>query len=239
MMCCSWVTFQIGLQKAKDVHEIKNPSKYILIMFCQYLIPPACYSWESTILCAGSQHFLTSTMHRFNTYSKYVTVRLLAVLIYMWMWRRFQENQPLKKNAKFECKVWPLAQAIYNTAGVIVYCLIPICPNYMTFLKLYVISEFSEDILILRIFPLKSCTVFMHLDCLLAAEFIYWGFCCCFLDNHSRFPQSSCFCVPWLRCTCCLWLILFVWTVLIFVGAILINFLFSQTVLIPVFYKGW
>lgn len=52
-------------------------------------------------------------------------------------------------------------------------------------------------------------------------------------------PQSSCFCVPWLRCTCCLWLILFVGIVLIFIGAILINFLFSQTILIPVFYKGW
>lgn len=141
------------------------------------------------------------------------------------------------ENAKFGCKVWPLAQAIYNTAGVF-------CPLPQTYLsKLYDISEILCYLGILRRysqnFPLKSCTVFMNLDCLLAAEFIYWGFCCCFLDNHSRFPQSSCFCVPWLRCTCCLWLILFVWTVLIFVGAILINFLFSQTILIPVFYKGW
>lgn len=54
-------------------------------MLCQYLIPLACYNWESTILYAGSQHCLISTMHRFNTYSKYVTVRLSSVLIYMWM----------------------------------------------------------------------------------------------------------------------------------------------------------
>lgn len=121
------------------------------------------------------------------------------------------------------------------------FCLLhhTVCLNYVTFPKFYVIWEFSEEILIFRICLLKSCTVLMNLDFLLTAEFIYWGFCCCFLDNHSRFPQSSCFCVPWLRCTCCLWLILFVWTVLIFVGVILINFLFSQTILIPVFYKGW
>lgn len=207
-------------------------------MFCQYLIPPACYNWESTILCAGSQHFLTSAMHRFNTYSKYVTVRLLSGLIYMWMWRWFPENQPLIKmqNLGARCAHWLRLSTVLQ--GFFVYCIIPICLNY-ALPKLYVIWEFSEDVLILRIFPLKSCTVFMNLDCLLAAEFIYWGFCCCFLDNHSRFPQSSCFCVPWLRCTCCLWLILFVWTVLIFIGAILINFLFSQTILIPVFYKGW
>lgn len=48
-------------------------------MFCQYLIPAAIYFWESTILCAGSQHCLTGKMHRFNTYSKYVTVRLLSL----------------------------------------------------------------------------------------------------------------------------------------------------------------
>lgn len=77
-------------------------------MFCQYLIPPACYNWESTILCAGSQHFLTSAMHRFNTYSKYVTVRLLSGLIYMWMWRWFPENQPLIKmqNLGARCAHW-------------------------------------------------------------------------------------------------------------------------------------
>lgn len=62
---------------------------------------------------------------------------------------------------------------------------------------------------------------------------------CCFLDNHSRFPQSSCFCVPWLRCTCGFWLILFVGVILIFIGVILINFLFSWAILIPVFNKGW
>lgn len=207
-------------------------------MFCQYLIPPACCSWESTILCAGSQHFLTSIMHSFNTYSKYVPVRLLSVLIYMWMWRWFQENQPLikRQNLGARCGHWLRLSTMLQG-----FCLL--CHTYWSkwcdTSKLCVIWEFSEDILILRIFPLKSCTVSMNLDCLLAAEFIYWGFCCCFLDNHSRFPQSSCFCVPWLRCTCCLWLILFVWTVLIFVGAILINFLFSQTILIPVFYKGW
>lgn len=202
--------------ESEDVHEIKKQANiYILIMFCQYLIPPACYNWESTILCAGSQRCLTSTMHRFNTYSKYVTVRLSSVLIYMWMWRLFQENQPLI------CRI--CVQGVATGSGYLeccrgffAYCITPVCLNYVRFPKFYVIWEFSEEILIFRICLLKSCTVLMNLDFLLTAEFIYWGFCCCFLDNHSRFPQSSCFCVPWLRCTCCLWLILFVWTVLIF-----------------------
>lgn len=97
------------------------------------------------------------------------------------------------QNLGARCAHWLRVSTVLQ--GFFVYCIIPICLNY-ALPKLYVIWEFSEDVLILRIFPLKSCTVFMNLDCLLAAEFIYWGFCCCFLDNHSRFPQSSCFCVP-------------------------------------------
>lgn len=121
MMCCSCLTFQIDMQKVKLCMTLKKQTNtYILIIFCQYLIPPACYNWESTILCSGSQHCLRSTMHRFNTYIKYVTVRLLSVGIYMWMWRWLQENQPAI-NCKIWVPVWPLTQAIYNAAGF--FCL--------------------------------------------------------------------------------------------------------------------
>lgn len=156
-------------------------------MCCQYPIPPTCYNWESTILCAGSQYCLTSTVHRLKTYNKYASVRHSLVFIYLWMWRWFEKNQPLEKIAKCICKVWWLAQAIGNAAGFFACWITPVCLNYVTFQKLYVIWKFSEEILILRICPLQSCTVCVNLDCLLRAVFIDWGFCCCFLDNHSRF----------------------------------------------------
>lgn len=152
-------------------------------MFCQYLIPSSCCNWESTILCAGPQYCLTSTVHRFNAYNKYVSVRLIGVYLPV-------DVKMVWENTKFVCKGWWLAQAIYSAAGIFACWITPVCLNYVAFQKLYVIWEFSEEIVILRIYPLQSCTVWVNLDCLLTAVFIDWCFCCCFLDNQSGFPPE-------------------------------------------------
>lgn len=79
----------------------------------------------------------TSTLHRLNTCSKYVSVRLLSMLIYMWMWRWFQENQPLIKmqNLGARCGSWLRLSTMLQ--GFFVYCIRPIVLNYVTFPKLY------------------------------------------------------------------------------------------------------
>lgn len=104
-------------------------------MFCQYPIPPTCYNWESTILCAGSQYCLTSTVHRLNTYNKYASVRHSLVIIYLWMWRWFEKNQPLEK----KCKIY--MQGVVTGSGYRQCCRFFCLLNHTCLSKLCDISK--------------------------------------------------------------------------------------------------